>query len=112
MDQFSVGSRTERCEERLSRLMALAVSRGDRVAIHSVRDRINAERRWKIEHPFTRYIFSTLGTLQHNIDLWYVPRSPHALSLGEHEAEQAAIWAIQARDWSWANTDVHLDDDC
>ena len=44
MDQFSVGTRTDRCEERLSRAMALAVTRGDRVSIHSLRDRINTLR--------------------------------------------------------------------
>lgn len=48
MDQFSVGSRTDRREERLVRTMALAVSRGDRVSIHSLRDRINALRRENI----------------------------------------------------------------
>jgi len=45
MDPFSVGNRRDREQERLSRAMRLAAERGDRVSIHSLRDRINAVRR-------------------------------------------------------------------
>ena len=49
MDPFSVGKRTDREEERLVRTMRLAVLRGDRVSIHSLRDRVNELRRKAIE---------------------------------------------------------------
>lgn len=44
LDPYAVGPRKDRTQERLARAMALAVKRGDRVSIHSLRDRINAER--------------------------------------------------------------------
>ena len=44
MDQYSVGTRTDRCEERLVRTMILAAQRGDRVSVHSLSDRLSALR--------------------------------------------------------------------
>jgi hypothetical protein len=43
MDGYSVGPRYDRTQERLARASALAASRGDRVSIHSLRDRLHAE---------------------------------------------------------------------
>ena len=52
MDPFSVGKRTDREEERLVRASRLAAERGDRISIHSLRDRINALRTAAIEARF------------------------------------------------------------